>query len=75
MCFSASASFGAGIVLTGIGVASIKKSDTRSKSLFASIPLIFGIQQITEGFLWLALSNPDLLGDVAEFMQSGHFYF
>jgi hypothetical protein len=61
MCFSASASFGAGIVLTGIGIVSIKKADTPSKSLFASIPLIFGVQQITEGFLWLALSNPDFV--------------
>ena len=59
MCFSASASFGAGIVLSVIGIASIKKSETRSQVIFASIPLIFAIQQITEGFLWLALSNPD----------------
>lgn len=59
MCFSASASFGAGVVLTVIGIASIKKAETRSQVVFASIPLIFAIQQITEGFLWLALSNPD----------------
>lgn len=58
MCFSASASFGAGIVLSVIGIASIKKAETRSQVFFASIPLIFAIQQITEGFLWLALTNP-----------------
>ena len=59
MCFSTSASFGAGIVLSVIGVASIKKAGTRSQVAFASIPLIFAVQQITEGFLWLALSDPD----------------
>lgn len=59
MCFSASASFGAGIVLTVIGVASIKKSQHLSQLLFASIPLLFGVQQIAEGILWLTLPNPE----------------
>lgn len=59
MCFSASASFGAGVVLTVIGVASIKKAKFPSQTPFASIPLIFGVQQIAEGFLWLALLNPE----------------
>ena len=58
MCFSVEASFGAGIVLSVIGVASIKKVQSPSQIAFASIPLIFATQQITEGFLWLALSNP-----------------
>ena len=58
MCFSASASFGAGIVLGVIGVAAIKKVSHPSQILFASIPLIFCVQQITEGFLWLALASP-----------------
>lgn|SRR3989338_8253485 len=58
MCFSASASFGAGVVLSVIGVASIKKAKSPSQIVFASIPLIFAVQQITEGFVWLSLSNP-----------------
>lgn len=58
MCFSASASFGAGIVLSVIGVASVKKAESYSEIFFAAIPLLFAIQQISEGFLWLALSNP-----------------
>jgi len=58
MCFSAGASFGAGIVLSVIGVASIKKASSPSQISFASIPLIFAVQQITEGFVWLSLSNP-----------------
>jgi hypothetical protein len=57
MCFSASASFGAGIVLSAVGIASIKKAQSTSQIAFASIPLIFSAQQITEGLLWLALSS------------------
>jgi hypothetical protein len=57
MCFSASASFGAGIVLSAIGIASIKKAQTSSQMAFACIPLIFSVQQITEGYLWLSLSS------------------
>ena len=40
-----------------MGFASIKKAQQPSQIAFASIPLIFSAQQITEGFLWLALSN------------------
>lgn len=58
MCFSASASFSAGIVLSVIGIASFKKVKAPSQIPFASIPLIFAIQQISEGFLWLALTDP-----------------
>ncbi len=55
MCFSATASFTAGIVLTVIGVASIKKSNHKSQLLFASIPFFFGVQQFSEGILWLTI--------------------
>jgi len=58
MCFSASASFSAGAVLTVIGIASIKKTQQPSQIPFASIPFVFGIQQITEGFVWLSLTDP-----------------
>jgi hypothetical protein len=58
MCFSASASFSAGVILSAIGVASIKKAQSPPHIFFASIPLIFAVQQITEGFVWLSLSNP-----------------
>jgi hypothetical protein len=57
MCFSPEASFGAGIVITAIGVATIKKVKEPNQLFFASVPLIFGVQQIIEGFLWLSLLN------------------
>jgi hypothetical protein len=59
MCFSASASFAAGAVLTVVGVASLKKTKKPSEIPFAVIPLFFGLQQFAEGFVWLSLTNPD----------------
>lgn len=61
MCFSAGASFGAGVVLAAIGVATIKKARHPSQILFGSIPFLFGIQQICEGVLWVTLPNPEYL--------------
>jgi hypothetical protein len=61
MCFSASASFGAGIVISTIGVVSLTKVQSPLHYFFALIPLIFAVQQISEGFLWLALSDPAYL--------------
>jgi hypothetical protein len=58
MCFSSSASFGAGVFLTSIGVIVIKKVGYNKQILFAVIPILFGIQQITEGYLWISLTSP-----------------
>lgn len=57
MCFSSTASFGASGVLLVIGVASIIKTSQPRQLLFAVIPLIFAVQQFTEGFLWLSLEG------------------
>lgn len=56
MCFSATASFIAGTTLSVVGVATIKKAESRSELPFATIPLLFGIQQIIEGVIWLTFS-------------------
>lgn len=61
MCFSAEASFAGGIIISAIGVATVTKVHKPSQLLFASIPLFFGAQQITEGVLWITLPNPDYL--------------
>jgi len=59
MCFSAEASFTGGIIIFSIGIATVKNIHNPSQLVFAIIPLFFGIQQITEGFLWLSLQNPE----------------
>ncbi len=70
MCFSATASFGAGIVLAVIGVVSLKKVIHPAQKPFAAIPLLFSVQQVSEGFLWLALTYPEyaFLQDFATYM-------
>jgi hypothetical protein len=58
MCFSAGASFTGGVIISAIGVATIRKVHKPSQILFASIPLFFGFQQLAEGLLWLTLPLP-----------------
>ena len=60
MCFSATASFGASAVLGVVGIIAVAKAKTNPQRLFATIPLIFAMQQLTEGFLWLSLKDPEL---------------
>lgn len=54
MCFSATASFIAGISLSVLGVATVKRAGRKAEIPFAMIPLLFGAQQIVEGMLWLS---------------------
>lgn len=55
MCFSITASFSAGIVLTVVGAMTLGKVKTKQDILLASIPLLFAAQQFIEGLLWLVL--------------------
>jgi len=54
MCFSASASFIAGTSLSAIGVATVKKTVGKREIPFALLPVLFGIQQLIEGVIWLS---------------------
>lgn len=58
MCFSANASFIAGISLTVAGTLSLRQVKNPAHLFFAAIPLLFGIQQFCEGFLWMSFSDP-----------------
>jgi len=57
MCFSAEVSFGASAVLSTVGVMTIKKSSNKEQLLFAMVPILFGMQQFLEGWLWVALNT------------------
>ena len=62
MCFSATASFTAGAVLLGVGTLTLRSalasrhSHRRRDLPFAAIPLLFAIQQLIEGVVWLTVS-------------------
>jgi hypothetical protein len=70
MCFSATASFAGGVIISSIGAASIHKNTEPSQRLFAAIPMLFGLQQICEGFVWYALQSPghDMLLEAAAYI-------
>lgn len=55
MCFSTTASFVSGSVLTAIGVASFARVKYSNQILLACIPFVFAVQQFSEGFVWLSL--------------------
>jgi len=57
MCFSASASFVAATALTAVGIATLRLQLRPAERLFAAIPLLFGIQQFTEGLIWLSFQG------------------
>ena len=57
MCFSATASFIAGATLSVVGIITIKKAQNKCELPFASIPLLFGIQQLIEGVIWLSFQH------------------
>ena len=60
MCFSATASFSAGVALLGLGTLTLRSAlisplsaHQRGDLPFAAIPLLFAIQQLIEGVIWL----------------------
>ena len=71
MCFSATASFIAGAALSAVGVATLQKETRRAEIPLAMIPLLFGIQQIIEGMLWLSFRfDAGLLKVITTYMFS-----
>ncbi|MBJ7450464.1 MAG: hypothetical protein JHC71_00100 [Blastococcus sp.] len=57
MCFSATASFTAGTALIAVGAVTLHRAQGRKELPLAAIPLLFGLQQVSEGFLWVGLNN------------------
>jgi hypothetical protein len=68
MCFSPQADFTAGAVVAGVGVATLRRVRVRRELIVGALPLLFGIHQLVEGFVWLGLRgevSPGL-GDAAK---------
>lgn len=53
MCFSATASFTAGIALLAISTVTVRRVRRKVELPYALIPGLFGVQQLIEGALWL----------------------
>ena len=57
MCFSPEADFGGGAVIAGIGIATLSRVRVRRELIVGALPLLFGLHQIVEGFVWLSLDG------------------
>jgi hypothetical protein len=57
MCFSASASFTAGVLLSFICTETIRKVHKPSQFAMAGLPVFFAFQQFSEGVLWLTIGQ------------------
>src|SRR3989344_8557533 len=69
MCFSAAASFAAGGALSVAGGLTLVEVKKKTELPFASIPLLFGVQQAIEGAVWLSFGSP-ILNTVATYAYS-----
>lgn len=72
MCFSPEASFTASAVLAGIGYATVKLPKPSSLRLFAAVPLLFALQQFSEGVLWLHFTH--VLSSSWSYLLAQHAY-
>ena len=77
MCFSATASFIVGLALIGFGIVTLRMAKKRNQIPLASIPALFGIQQISEGFIWLSVGSQSSLNQVSTLIYSffSHVYW
>jgi len=57
MCFSMNVSLAAGGFLLGVGTMTVKAARRPSEIPFAAIPLLFAIQQLSEGIVWWSFAH------------------
>jgi hypothetical protein len=55
VCFSPQADFVAGAVIAGVGVETLRRVRAPRELIVGALPLLFGIHQLVEGFVWLGL--------------------
>lgn len=55
MCFSPQADFSAGTAVAAVGVVTLRRVRIKRDLVIGSLPLLLGVHQIVEGFVWLGL--------------------
>jgi hypothetical protein len=55
MCFSPEADFTVGAVVAGVGVETLRRVRAPRELIVGALPLLFGVHQLIEGFVWLGL--------------------
>lgn len=59
MCFSATASFTASAVIGAIGCVTLASCTRPEERWLGAVPLLFALQQLAEGFVWLSFTHRD----------------
>jgi len=62
MCFSAPVSFAASAFAASAGVLALRAAVRPQEKPFAGVPMLFALQQFTEGCLWLLLPHAEAAG-------------
>ena len=57
MCFSPTADFVVGGIVVGVGIDALRHVREPRQILLSSLPLLFGLHQIDEAFVWLGLQG------------------
>lgn len=57
MCFSANASFGSAALLIAVGTVTFTENRSKPHRMLTAVPLFFGIQQASEGIVWLTMGQ------------------
>ncbi len=67
MCFSPEVDIGTGVVVGAVGVETLRHVHRPQELPLASLPLLFGVHQLTEAFVWWDLRGeaPPTLGSAA----------
>jgi hypothetical protein len=55
VCFSPQADFIAGAAVASVGVETLRCVRARRELIVGALPLLFGLHQLVEGFVWLGL--------------------
>jgi hypothetical protein len=55
MCFSPQADFSAGALVAGVGILTLRQVRRPRELIVGALPLLFGLHQLVEGFVWLGL--------------------
>jgi hypothetical protein len=55
VCFSPQADFVVGAAVAGLGVDTLRRVRARRELIVGALPLLFGVHQLVEGFVWLGL--------------------
>ena len=73
MCFSPEADLAAGVLVSVVGVDAIKRARSPEELPLAALPLLFGVHQLIEAFVWWGLEGkvPASLGDTAMWIYLG----